>query len=155
MSTLEPMHRSRGMRQGAETLTFVAADEKIRPTKDNMILAPEDVVHSSILYVEHKTKPLKGRVLAIGPGHYPLRYQDAHGNYIPDWDRKRRAKSVEGTRYQPTQVKVGDRVELGGAEHEGYAFFGFYWGNQYCIHCTERDVAGILDHEDGPDVACR
>ena len=136
------MQRSRGARFGGETLTMIAADEKIRPLRDSIVLQPEDVVYSKYLIVEHKTKPLKGKVLAVGPGHYPIRYDHA--------EKHKRTKSWSSKVFQPTQVKVGDRVELGGAEIEGYAFEGFYWGDRYCIWCTERDVAGILERPDDP-----
>jgi hypothetical protein len=46
----------------------------------------------------------------------------------------------------PTEVKVGDVVELGGAEQEGYAFDAFMWGDQLHIYgASERDVCGIVE----------
>lgn len=132
----ELMQRSRGARMGGETLNFIDADTKLRPLRDQIILEPEDVVYSRYLIVEHKTKPLRGRVLAVGPGHYPTRYDHA--------EKHKRTKSWSSKVFQPTQVRVGDRVELGGAELEGYSFETFFWGDKLCVWCTERDVAGVL-----------
>ena len=139
----EMMRRSRGMRFGGETLNMIPAEAKLRPLRDQIVLEPEDVVYSRYLIVDHKTKPLKGKVLAIGPGHYPKRYDHA--------EKHKRTKTWESKVFRPTEVKVGDRVELGGAEIEGYAFEGFFWGDRYCIWCTERDVAGILERPDHSD----
>lgn len=122
---------------------MVPAECTLRPLRDQMIVQPLDVVHSRILIVPDANKPVRGIVLAVGPGHYPMRYQDARGDYLPDWNRAKRAKSAAGTRFVPTGVKVGDVVQLGGMEHGGFSFEGFYHGDKYCIHCREMDVCGI------------
>lgn len=133
----------RSARLSTESLTMVPAEMVLRPLRDQMIVEPLDVVHSRILIVPAAGKPVRGKVLAVGPGHYPTRYQDSHGDYLPDWNRQKRAKSAAGTRFIPTTVKVGDIVHLGGMEHGGYSFEGFYHGRVYCIHCREADVAGV------------
>ena len=112
-----------------------------------MIVAPLDVIHSRILIVPGTGKPMRGIVRAVGPGHYPTRYQDEHGHYLPDWNRAKRKKAAPGIRFVPTTVKVGDIVQMGGMEHGGYSFEAFFHGDVYCIHCREADVALIEDRD--------
>ena len=137
----EPALKTRGVRFGKESLTHISPDETLRPLRDTLIVEPEDVVYSRHIIVQQRGKPLKGRVLAVGPGHYPKKYDHP--------EKHRRTKTWDSTRFRPTEVKVGDIVELGGAEIDGYAFDGYYWGDRYVIACTERDVAAI--HTDALD----
>lgn len=125
-----------GARSGGETLTFVPAEAKLRPLRDQLIIEPLDVVHSRHILIADRSKPLRGRVLAAGPGKYAVRYDHP--------EKHKRTKVMQTQRFVPTEVKVGDLVELGGAEIGGYAFEGFYWGDKYAICCTERDVCGIV-----------
>lgn len=135
----EQLRGERGVRFGGETMTRVEAHEVIRPLRDQLVVEPLDVVYSRYIQVAQLTKPLRGRVLAVGPGHYPKRYDHP--------DKHKRTKYWDGTRFQPTEVKVGDIVELGGAEISGYAFEQFWWGDKRCLWCSERDVAGVVDSE--------
>ena len=100
-----------------------------------MIVEPLDVIHSAYIIVFDTSKPLRGRVKAIGPGTYPKLYDHR--------DKHKRTKTWDSYRFRPTEVKVGDIVQLGGAEIGGYSFEQFYWGGKLHIHCTERDVCGI------------
>lgn len=145
LAAAQPMKGSRGARFGGETLQYVPADQNIRPLRDNLLIEPVGVVYSRFIYVHRDTKPLRGRVLRAGPGRYPLRYLDANRDAIPDWDRKRRRYITESKTFLPMQVKVGDLVELGGSEIEGYAFEVFNWGDKAVLWATERDIAGIID----------
>lgn len=148
---MQPSRTARGGRIGGETTTFVPADALIRPLRDQMIVEPLAVVYSRHILVDIRTKPMRGIVKAIGPGHYPKKY-DHHLKH-------KRTKMWESKRFQPTELKVGDVVELGGAEIHGYAFETFYWGDVLHLHCREADVAGVLDmteaeaREDGRNVA--
>lgn len=132
----ELLRGSRGARFGGETLTSISADEKIRPLRDMLVIEPEDVVYSRYIFVGQNTKPLRGIVRAAGPGIYPHCYDHP--------EKHKRTKMWESKVFRPTQVKVGDHVELGGAELEGYAFEQFWWGDKLCLWCSERDVAGVV-----------
>lgn len=131
----EASRTSRGGRLTNETLNFIPASLKIRPMRDQMIVQPVDIVHSRLLIVPPSGKPVRGKVLAIGPGVYPTQYDHR--------DKQKRTKSWAGMAFRPTEVKVGEIVHLGGMEIGGYAFEGFFWGDRYCIHCREEDVCGI------------
>lgn len=133
----ELMQHSRGARFGGETLTQIGADEKIRPLRDNLVVEPEDVVYSRYIVVNVRTKPLRGIVKAVGPGIYPKCYDHP--------EKHKRTKMWDSKVFRPIQVKVGDRVELGGGEIEGYAFEQFWWGDTLHLWCSERDVAGIVN----------
>lgn len=133
----EPSRNSRGVRFGAETLTFVAADSKLRPLRDQIILEPLQWEPSETVHVEHHVKPLRGIVKAIGPGVYPKRYDHP--------EKHKRTKMWDSTRLRPCDVKVGETVELGGLEIQGYAFETFYWGDVLHVICREADVAGVVN----------
>lgn len=131
----EPMRQSRGARFGGETLNFIPADQVIKPLRDNLLIEPLDVVYSRYIHVSRETKPLRGKVLAAGPGHYPKKYDHR--------EKHKRTKMWDSHYFQPTEVKPGDVVELGGSELEGYAFEQFWWGDKLVLWATERDVAGV------------
>jgi len=138
-----PSTTSRGGYAAHHSMDFVPASVRLRPLRDNLIVEPVDVVYSRILIVKVDSKPLRGVVRAVGPGHYPIRYQDKWGDYIPDHDRKRRQKMAAGTHFVPTECKIGDIVHLGGLAIGGYAFEQFFWGDRVHLHCREADVCGI------------
>jgi co-chaperonin GroES (HSP10) len=125
----------RGAQFASDSLTFIPESAKIRPLRDQMIVEPLDVVYSKYIFLEPKTKPLRGIVKAIGPGVYPKQYD------YPD--KHKRTKMWEGTVFRPCDVKVGDIVQLGGMQLGGYAFEQFWWGDRIHLHCREADVCGI------------
>ncbi len=144
--SVEPLKHSPGVRLGKETLAFVPADHKIRPLRDQLIVEPLDVVYSRRLIVRCDTKPLRGVVKAAGPGTFEIGYRDARGR--PTNDRTgpyRRTERYHTNRWVPMSLKVGDVIEVGGAENEGYSWDTFYWGDVLHFHCTERDVCGVVD----------
>lgn len=134
---LQPHGWEFGARSGGETLTFIPADQRIRPLRDQIVVEPLDVIYSRYLIVDHRSKPLRGRVLAVGPGHYPKQYDHP--------EKHKRTKTWDSKRFQPTEVKPGDIVELGGSEIGGYAFEQLQWGDKRVLICREADVAGIED----------
>jgi hypothetical protein len=135
----------RGVSLVAETIDFIPASCVLKPLRDQMIVEPIDVVHSRVLIVPpHTSKLVRGKVLAIGPGHYPLIYMDKDGNRGAP--RGKRAKIAWGEVFVPTEVKVGDIVHLDGRNTGKTAFDAFYWGTKYCLHAREADVAGVEDH---------
>ncbi len=124
----------RGVALSNETVDFIPADMNLRCLRDQMIVEPLEIEHSRYLIIkEFSSKLLRGRVLAIGPGHYPNRYDGPKG---------KRTKIMAGTIYRPTTVKVGQIVHLDGRNTGKSAFDAFYWGDKYCIHAREEDVAG-------------
>jgi co-chaperonin GroES (HSP10) len=123
---------NRGVRIGNELLTFVSADERIRPLRDQIVVEPLPA---------HETletpgwKPIRGKVLAVGPGCYPKRYNGPKGARSKSWDSKA---------FRPCDVRVGDLVELGGKEIGGYLFTTVRWGAKEVVVCREEDVNGIV-----------
>lgn len=117
--------------------TEIPADAKFRPLRDQIIVEPLETVYSAIIDVIRETKPMKGIVKAVGPGCYPKKYNHS--------DKSKRTKMWDSKTFKPTQVKVGDKVELGGYQYGGYAFHTFYWGDKLHIICREEDVAFVYE----------
>jgi len=129
-----------------ESKTQIAATMNIRLLRDQIIVEPLPVDHSRVLAIIEYTKPLRGIVKAVGPGHFPWKYDSP--------DKHRRTKMWRSKTFQPTEVKIGDIVELGGygeddrgGLHRGYAFQQFYWGDKMHIICREADVGCIIEQE--------
>lgn len=120
-----------------DSRTDVPADKMIRPLRDQIIVEPLNVVLSQLIVTREDTKPVRGVVKAVGPGHYPKLYDHE--------DKHRRTKMWDSDVFQPTTVKVGDVVELGGIDFRGYAFPTLYWGGKLHLICREQDVSGVLD----------
>lgn len=120
-----------------EALTLIPADSNIRPLRDHIVVEPLPIERNGVLEVVERTKPLRGRVVAVGPGHYPKRYDHP--------DKHRRSKMWDSTVFQETEVKVGDIVELGGYNHGGYSFPQIMWGGKPHLICREADVVGIVE----------
>jgi hypothetical protein len=120
-----------------DSLAYVPADKTIRCLRDQMIVEPLDVDHRVSIIIKEFTKPLRGIVKAVGPGHYPKRYDHP--------DKHKRTKTWDSKAFQPTQVQVGDVVELGGYEYGGYNFQTFFWGDKLHLICREADVSGICN----------
>jgi co-chaperonin GroES (HSP10) len=125
-----PSRTERGVSLSEENLAFIPADWTLKPLRDQMVVEPLDVVLSRILILPPAEKTLRARVLAIGPGYYPNRYDHD--------DKHRRTKIWAGTVFQPCEVKVGQIVRLEGFNNEG-----FFWGDKYCVHAREADVVGM------------
>ena len=125
----------RGVTMTDENITFIPADCQLRLLRDQIIIAPMDVLHSRVLIIPpHRSALVRGKVIATGPGHYPNRYDGPKG---------KRTKIMAGTVFVPITVKVGDIVHLDGRQTGKSAFDCFYWGSKYCLHAREADVAGI------------
>lgn len=125
-----------GTRVSNRTLTIVPKDAKIIPLRDRIIVEPLDWIPSRLIQVVYTGETLRGRVKAIGRGRYPLRYDGPKG---------KRTKSWESKAFVKTEVKVGDIVELGGLEINGYLHTSFLWGSKEHIICQESDVAMIVE----------
>jgi co-chaperonin GroES (HSP10) len=114
--------------------TDVSGDDKIRPLRDQIIVEPLNVVLSTIIITKEETKPLRGIIKAVGPGCYPMRYNG---------DKGQRTKVWKSDVFQPTTVKVGDVIELGGYDFRGYSFPSIYWGGKLHLICREEDVSFV------------
>jgi hypothetical protein len=123
-----------------DTSTYIEPDAKIAPMHDYLVIEPLGVEHSKILAVIEHTKPLRGIVKAVGPGHYPLCYDHP--------DKHKRTRMWRSSVFLPTQVKVDDVVELGAVKIDGrivgYSFQQIMWGNRMHILCREADVSGVV-----------
>ncbi len=117
----------------------------LRMTSDRILLKPfewegEDVHGAGTrLAVVRHGRPLRGMVVAIGPGHFPV---------------SKRTKLNDGRQrieyskhFRPTEVKVGEVVELGGLnvfDGNGYQFTEVIYNGEPHLICSERDVCGIV-----------
>jgi co-chaperonin GroES (HSP10) len=120
-----------------DSRAYIAANEQIRMRLDYMLVEPLERDLSKTLTVVENTKPVRGRVIAIGPGTHPKVYDH------PD---KHKRKSFEySSRFLETQVKPGDLVELGGIDIGGYSFPQIMYGDKKYLICRELDVSGVLD----------
>lgn len=129
----------RGGELSSSSLTYIAPDEQIRPLHDHVIIEPLGIEHSRILTVIEDIKPVRGVIKAVGPGVFPLRYDNEKG---------RRTRMWRSTVFQKTEVKVGDVVELGSVRIDGrisgYSFQTFMWGSKEHLICREADISGVV-----------
>jgi hypothetical protein len=121
------------------TEVVCATVAQFRPLGDRILLRPLKWQPSEILEVVRHGRALRGEVMAIGPGHNPLKYKTRGDN----------TKAMDYSRYfRPTELKVGDVVELGGLnvfDGQGYQFPEVLVGVETMLIVTERDVAGVVD----------
>lgn len=107
----------------------------IRPLGDRIIVKPLEWRPSEVVEVVRHGRPLRGQVVAVGPGAYPKKYRkDSNGN---------RASFKYSRHFRPTEVKPGDIVELGGLnifDGRGYEFAEILIGTEKHLVCSEQDV---------------
>lgn len=120
--------------------TIYACDrvEQIRLLGDRILLKPLAWEPSKILEVVRFGRALRGAVMAVGPGHNPLKYRKVNGKKLMDYSK----------RFRPTEVRVGDIVELGGLnifDGKGYEFPEVLVGTERMLIATERDVTMIVE----------
>lgn len=124
-----------------KTSTYIGRNEQIRCLRDHIVVCPEPPKWSPIIEVAWQGQHLKGKVIAVGPGVFP----NIH------WRGKKDGKDVRTIRqsksFRPTEVKVGDTIELGGAEIDGYLFETVMIetdeGLKEHVICREADVAAV------------
>lgn len=132
---------SQGVRVDHDTETYLQSSARVRPLRDWICIEVLDWRPSSYLEVMYFGKPLRGRVLVIGPGRYPIKYNGPKGLRTESWESGEREPAV----FVPITVKVGEIIELGGLELRGYLFTSFYWGPRKCLMVREADVAIVYD----------
>ena len=126
-----------GKRSYDRSVNFIAEHETIRPLRDQIIVKPLPIEFSSTLEVVWSGETVRGLVIAVGPGCYPNR----HSRFQKDGKEQRTVRSSK--QFRPTEVKVGDVVELGGKEIGGYLWTHVFVNGEDCIICREQDVCGI------------
>jgi len=107
--------------------------------RDRLLLRPLDWEPSTILTVVRSGRPLRGEVVSVGPGRLYRRYRNKAGG---------KRDYVETSHFIPTQVKVGDIVELGGLnvyEGAGYSFPQVTIGTETFLIVQEQDVCFTYD----------
>lgn len=119
---------------------------RMKMTEDRILLKPlpwdgEDV-HGSDTRIEviRHGRPVRGVVVSIGPGHYPIirRGKTSDG---------KQTKIERSKHFRPTEVKPGETVELGGLnvfDGKGYQFPEVLYNGEKHLICTERDVALVI-----------
>lgn len=133
------------IRAGAEIVAkpeILPAGTQLRMMGDRILLKPLPVEHSALLEVVENVRPMRGVVVAVGPGMHPYKHRP-HA-----YDRNKKTV-VRSNHFLPTQVKVGDVVELGGLnvfDGKGYNFPTVMIGTQHFLIVTERDVAGVCEN---------
>jgi len=112
---------------------------QLRMLRDHILVRPLEWRPSAVIEVAGDTrKPLRGVVVAVGPGQRRRRYKfNAAGERI-------RVSEING-RQIPCDVQVGDTVELGGLEIGGYSFPEVLIGNERYLIAQEADVAMVVD----------
>jgi hypothetical protein len=113
---------------------------QVRLTGDRMLLRPLKWEPSKILEVVRHGRPLRGEVMAVGPGHNPIKYRRGPKGPKQFMDYSRH--------FRATEVKPGDIVELGGLnvfDGFGYKFTEVLVGTEVMVLATERDVAIVVD----------
>lgn len=121
-----------------QTPDLIGPTETLRPLRDGILLEPLDWNPSHVIDLVRFGRPLRGIVKAVGPGAYKKVY----------------LKNSEGQRcgykdtmiFMPTEVKVGDTVELGGLnifDGEGYKFDDIMVDGKTHLLCREADVCGV------------
>lgn len=128
----------RGVRVHNALLTFVREDETIRCLRDQIVVEPLDIDHGTMLELVYRGQPVRGRVLAVGPGTFHKRYDGPKGKRTKSWDSKH---------FTPCDVRVGDLVDLGGLEINGYLFVRIIWGSRDVVVCREADIAVVVEEE--------
>lgn len=113
---------------------------ELRMLGDRILLRPLPWEPSKVIEVVRHGRALRGEVVRVGPGIHPIckRVNQADGR-----------KRVEYSRhFRPTEVKVGDVIELGGLnifDGLGYQFTEVLVGNETLIVCSERDVCFVAE----------
>lgn len=118
---------------------------KLRMTSDRLLVAPLDWDHGCkhIIAIRHGD-PVRGIVREVGPGHNPVCKRT---NFKRDGNQMQRIEFSK--RFRPTEVKVGDIIELGGLnifDGKGYPIVqDVIYNGEYCIIIQERSVACVRD----------
>lgn len=113
----------------------------MRMVGDRILLKPLDWDASKTVIAIRHGRPVRGEVIAVGAGMHPIKYKaNAMG---------KKGSMDYSKHFRPTEVKVGQVVELGGLnvyDGAGYSFPEVVIGTERHIICSERDVCGIVEN---------
>lgn len=122
----------------SESIEYLPEGTKLKPMRDRILLKPLPWDASKTLIAIRHGRPVRGVVVAVGPGEHVKKY------------RENRSKYVLSNHFTPTDLQPGEIVELGGLnvfDGQGYAFPQFMIGTELHIMCQEKDVAIVRDDE--------
>lgn len=108
--------------------------------REQIVVKVIEFGYSDILVETYRGEPVKGQVVATGPGRHRWRH------YRGVKDGKSYHTIKESAHFTPTDVKVGDIVELGGLERNGIPFLQVKMDGALHLVLSEQDVAIV--HED-------
>lgn len=129
---------SSGVRLKDKSLNFISSG-RVRPLKDRIIVKPLRLKLSEGIDADWNGAPVRGVVLAVGPGSYP----NIHARGVKDGKPWRTVRQSQ--HFRPTEVRIGDVVSLGGMEIGGYLFPQIWFEGAWCVICQEADIAVIED----------
>lgn len=112
----------------------------LRPMGDRIVIRPLHWDASKIIHAIRHGRPVRGEVIAVGPGANPKKYKDG--------PKGKRSLMDYSKRFQRTELKPGDIVELGGLnvfDGKGYEFTDVLLNNEMVLICQEADVAIVRD----------
>lgn len=109
---------------------------------DRVLVRPLKWEPSKLLEVVRHGRPVRGEIVAVGTGCFSKKYTKNHDGQKTGFKYSKH--------FRPTEVKVGDIVELGGIDvfdGRGYAFTEVIVGNETMLICQEQDVCGIVEKQ--------
>lgn len=112
----------------------------LRMMGDRILLKPLDWKGSDVIVAIRHGRPVRGEVVAIGPGKWVKRYVSGKR------DGKDFRRSYETKVFLKTELKPGDIVNLGGLatfDGAGYIFQEVVVGTETMLMCQEADVAVV------------
>lgn len=128
-----------GVRLESQRYEVIAATESVRPLRDYLLLEPLPWKPSRTIQIAGDTRrTLTAKVIAAGPGCHPKRYS------------RDRSRMWESPAFRPTHAKVGDIVELGGLQFNGYSFFRIMIGTKPFLLARDEDICAIVETEEKP-----
>lgn len=139
------MIQKSGVTLDRKRVEYISPKACIKPLGDRIFVRPLPNITSKVLSVVHEGRALRGVVTHVGPGYREKRrYKNSRGETT---------KIGETGRITPTELRPGDVVELGGLEISGYSFPKVMIGTVEHLIVQERDVAIVVEYEDGPEAA--
>lgn len=122
---------------------FIGPHETIRPLRDRILVKVLPLKLSAIIEAEWTGKAVRGEIIAVGPGTYPIIHSQG-------WrDGKEWRDMRESKRFRKTEVTPGLIVQLDGKRYADSirSFPKVYIGHEEHILIQEDDIAGIECHD--------
>lgn len=135
----QPYAYQRGAQLTPFTLEAIPGNVRLLPLGDRIIVEPFEHTLSAIILIVNERRPIAGVVRAIGPGTNPKKYDHP--------DKHRRTRFEYSRHFQPSVIEVGDVIELGAIDGQGYAFETFQWGGRLHLHAREADIAAVHERD--------